>query len=267
MQTIREAGRSGRGGLAGVALLGLSLSGCVGFWDEVTSHDFKLEHFWSKPNPFVVLKESNDGDARAKALRAVHEPKQYGGTDQEQDTVLKILVTAAGSEKQFLCRLAAIDSLGRFKDPRAVPGLIEAFNNSKAFAPEQATRIQCEAAGALGRVGGPDAEKFLLVVVRSPQGAGSDQEKQQVMDVRIAAARALGGFKDRSSAEALVRVLQTDKDVALRDCARESLHACTGKEYPRDFKDWDKAVPAGGPGKAADIAEDPAKKRKILGLF
>src|SRR5437899_6176557 len=41
--------------------------------------------------------------------------------------------------------------------------------------------------------------------------------QRMVMDERIAAARALGHFNQRPAAQALVKVLQTEKDVALRD--------------------------------------------------
>ena len=36
-----------------------------------------------KPDPLVVLRDSSDGDERAKALRALQEPKPNGGTDAD----------------------------------------------------------------------------------------------------------------------------------------------------------------------------------------
>jgi HEAT repeat protein len=242
------------------------MAGCTGFWDEVTSRNFEFKHLYSKPNPFVVLQNSTDGDERAKALRALREPKQFGGTDQDQEAVVKILVTAASKEKQFLCRVAAIDSLSRFKDPRAVTGLSEAFYASTSFPPDQATRIQCMAARALGETGNPEAVKFLVNIMKSPPSEGSEQDKQQALDVRIAAARGLGHFHDPQAAQALVQVMQKDKDIALRYCAHDSLQACTGKTIPSDFQAWDQLVKPGSDG-ATDIAESDAKKRKVLGLF
>src|SRR5262249_31156370 len=97
-------------------------SGCANFWDDITSRDFSVNSFFVKPNPMLVLRDSTDGDKRARALAALHEPKQFGGTDDEQNTVVKILTTAAASESQPLCRLAAIEALGHFKDARAVDG-------------------------------------------------------------------------------------------------------------------------------------------------
>src|SRR5205807_357184 len=81
----------------------------------------------TKPNPFVVLNESTDGTKRAKALQALHEPSQHGGSPADQETVVKILTTAAVSEHTAVARMAAIEALGRFKDPRAASALIAAY--------------------------------------------------------------------------------------------------------------------------------------------
>jgi hypothetical protein len=226
-------------GALAVGLASSMLPGCAGFWDEVTSRDFKFQDLYTKPNPLQVLKDSNDGDHRARALRALQEPKQNGGSQQEQDAVLKILVTAASAESQFLCRVAAVQSLGRFQDPRAVSGLTDAFYNSGSYPQEQATRLQCLVAQALGETHNPAAVPFLVKVARGAPAEGSAQEKQQVLDVRIAAAKALGAFHNRQASEGLVRLLQTDKDVALCNCVFESLQSTTGRKLPSDFKDFD----------------------------
>src|SRR5262249_17765446 len=147
--------------------------GCAGLWDEVTSRDFTFDALFNKPNPMLVLRDSPDGDKRAQALQALREPRQYGGSDAEQDAVGKILVAAATTEKQPLCRLAAIESLGHFKDPRAVGGLKEAFYNANSFTPDTATVVRCRALAALGETGSPDALELLVRVVREPQAEGS----------------------------------------------------------------------------------------------
>jgi hypothetical protein len=220
--------------------------GCANFWDDVTSRDFTWNGMFNKPNPLVVLRDSTDGDKRARALSALHEPKQYGGSDAEQDAVVNILCTAAATEKQPLCRLAAIQSLGQFKDPRAVKGLTEAFYNASTFSPETTTVIRCEALTALGNTGNPAAVELLARVVREPPAEGPDLEKQQTLDVRIAAARALGRFSHYQATEALVRVMQNERDVALRDRAYESLQAATGKKLPPDPKEWDQLLHQAG---------------------
>jgi hypothetical protein len=242
--------------LAATALTSLSLTGCAGFWDEVTSRNFQFSHLYTKPNPFVVLQNSSDGNDRAKALRALREPRENGGTEQDQEAVLKILTTAASKEKQFLCRMAAIESLGRFKDPRAVDGLTEAFYSSGSFPLDLATRMQMHVATALGRTRQPAAEQFLIKIAQEkPRGEGSEQEKQQILDVRIAATRALGNFNDPKATEVLQAVLHNEKDVALRDSARDSIELASGK------KSWlDTILPA----KHSDYDASPAPSNAVI---
>ncbi len=228
-------GRTGRrlGKLLGTALLGLSLSGCAGFWDEVTSNNFQFSHLYEKPNPFVVLEKSNDGNERAQALRALHEPRANGGSEQDQEYVLKILATAATRDRQFLCRVAALESLGRFQDPRVVDPITEAFYSSGTFSPDLALRLQIQAINALGQVHQAKAEQFLVQLVREkPRGEGSDRDKQEIMDVRLAAIRALGQYQDATAVQALQSVAQGQKDIALRDCANESILLASGHRPP-----------------------------------
>src|SRR5262249_27699053 len=196
-------------------------------WDEVTSRDFTIDKLWSKPNPMRVQLESDDGDLQAKALRSLREPLQHGGTQKDQDAYVQILTAAATKDPQPLCRLAAIRSLGRFKDPRAVEALQNAFflaNAADGFPSETHTVIRQQALAALGQQGSPAARELLVRVAKEPPVAaeGSEQEKQQALDLRLAAIRALGNYKHYDTTRALVEVLAKEKDVALRDRAHEA---------------------------------------------
>lgn len=232
----------------------LGLSGCANFWDDVTSRDFEFHSLFSKPNPFVVLRDSEDGDKRAKALRALHEPKEHGGTDQDQAEVLKILSTAAVSERHPLCRLAAIKQLSEFKDPRAADALVAAYHQAgssrpdpglpallsqNSYTPEAVTVIRCQAIAGLGKVKSQSGLQLLTLVTREPRQEGTEQEKQQALDLRIAAARALASYSQPEATQVLVTVLKSERDVALRDRATESLQAITGKELPADAVAWE----------------------------
>lgn len=215
--------------------------GCAGLWDDVTSKDFEVQALFFKPDPLKVLEKSNDGDKRARALRDLSEPKQSSGTDAEQDLYIKILTTAANNDAQPLCRLAAIQTLGHYKDPRAVQALLTAFGAAaERFPPDTATIIQCQALHALGETQSPGAVDLLVRVVREPRPASdvTEQEKQQSLDRRTAAARSLGNFKEGPSVEALVYVLQNEKDIALKDSAHDSLVKATGKDLPKDPQAW-----------------------------
>jgi HEAT repeat protein len=262
--------------LTGAVLACSGLCGCADFWDDVTSRDFKFQSLWAaKPNPMLVLRDSNDGDARAKALLALREPKQHGGTDQDQEAVLQVLSTAAVSERHPWCRLAAIQTLGKFQDPRAVSALqaayeqasrapaspvqLAAYQPADTLMPETTAALRCRALAALGETGNPAALDLLVRVVRQPPVEGSELERQQAADERLTAVRALAHYNQPQATEALLKVLQTEKDVALRDRATESLQTITGKKLPADAKAWEAELHGGAP---------PApRKGGFFGLF
>jgi hypothetical protein len=261
-----------------------AFSGCAYFWDDVTSRNFNLGEFIRSPNPFLVLRDSDDGNRRARALRSLEEPKQHEGSDQDQDAVVKILTAAATTERQPLCRLAAIEALGRFHDPRAVHALQEAYFNAGNFPREKSAsaategvmgssavssplvlQIKCQAIASLGRTGNPEAVAFLVNVLNNPPASkeSAEGQRQQMTDERIAAARALGNFKDYKAIEALVQVLKTEKDVALLDRAHDSLEACSGQKLPADMQDWG---PVLHPETKPQVASD-SDKHSVLGWF
>jgi HEAT repeat protein len=230
------------------------MCGCAGFWEDVSSRDFKVSMLWTKPPaPLDVLRDSTDGDKRAKAFRALGDPKQRPA---DGEVVERILIAGASGEKQALCRLAAISSLGKFKGERAATGLKDAYFKAEQYSAETATMIRCQTLLSLGENGDPSAIELLTKVVKEPPVEGSEQERQQALDVRIAAARALGRFHDYAATESLIRVMQTEKDVALRNRAHDSLVAVTGKQIPDNYQDWDGLLAAsrqGGEGEKSGI--------------
>jgi hypothetical protein len=262
--------------LGALAVASVWLCGCAAFWDDVTSRKFEFSHLYAKPNPFLTLQDSKDGDERAKALRALREPKEHGGNDRDQDAVIKILATAATTDRQPLCRLAAIRSLGTFKDPRAVEALTHSFENApfekpydrpaKQFTPETTTIIQSQVLTALGTTHNPDAVELLVRVAREPPPASAvtDQEKEQWLDRHLAAVAALGNFPQSQSTEALLTVLQKEKNIALHDRAHESLEQATGKKLPADAKTWEEALHAAN-SKDAPGKEEKNPIRRVVG--
>jgi HEAT repeat protein len=210
------------------ALLTTPFCGCAGVWDEVTSKEFHVKALFTKTDPIAVLQESRDGDKRAAAYRALGDVDEYTGAEREQ--ILEILGKAATQERQFLCRIAAIDALGHYQEPQAVTALTQAFYSAATFPADHAARLQMQAVTALGKTGSPQAKDFLIVVMNDrPKVEGSEQERQLVLDVRLAATRSLGGFNDPRSVEALQTVLRTERDVAMRDCARLALKETKGE--------------------------------------
>jgi len=226
--------------------------GCANLWDEITDHNFEMSQLWNKPNPYLVLKESSDGTKRAKAFRTLHEPSQNGGSSADQDTIVKILTAAAVTEHTAVARMAAIETLGKFKDPRAADALIAAYyaadryktaaGDTVKYSADMAGMLRCQSLQALGQQGDPKAVQHLVTVMRQPPVRGAEADKQMVMDERIAAARALAKFHDPRAEEALLDILRTEKDIALKDCAHESLQVATGKKYPQESPEWDSLV-------------------------
>jgi PBS lyase HEAT-like repeat len=260
--------RFARWAARGLALsLLTSAAGCANFWDDVTSQKFKEHPFqtmFTTPDPVLVLRDpESTGDERAKAMRRLKQPTMIGGGNALLDEEMQYLTAAALNDKQPLCRLAAIETLGRFQHPQVVPTLIAAYTKlqtdatptnpdgtpalarssqiwERAFTPETVTLIQCRTLRSLGETKNPAALPTLLAAVRSePRKDASEAEKQQARDVRTAAVRALGNFPgDGQVAAALVQTMQSERDIALRDRAQESLVAVTGRDLPADPQVW-----------------------------
>jgi HEAT repeat protein len=241
--------------------------GCANFWDEITDHNFEVSQLWNKPNPYLVLKDSSDGTKRAKAFRALHEPSQDGGSREDQDTIVKILTTGAVAEHTAVARMAAIESLSKFKDPRAADALIAAYyaadryrttaGDDVKYSSEMTNMLRCQSLRALGRQGDPKAVQHLVTVLRQPPARGAEGDKQMVMDERIAAARALAKFHDPRAEEALLSIMKTEKDIALKDCAHESLQVATGKKWPQDSPEWESVVNPGAQPAAVAVQSQP----------
>ncbi len=105
-------------GRAWWAALILSAGGCATFWDDCTSRNFRMKDLWTKEDPLIVLRDSADGNKRAKALALLVEPAPNAGHNEEQELYLKILTKSALEDRDPLCRLSAVRALGTYKDPR-----------------------------------------------------------------------------------------------------------------------------------------------------
>jgi hypothetical protein len=234
----KAAPRLAGGVTLGVLTLVLACSAGCRNLDEFHWKKMNFEVFRDPDNPLEVIRTSKDGNLRARALRCLKEPLAHGGTQQEQDAVVAVLNYSASHESQVWCRIAAIDALRRFRDPRAADGLKEAYYRAGSFSPEQATTIRCQALNALAETKQPAAVEVLVRVLREPPVEGPDQDRELKMRERIAAAKALRNFPQAQVSGALVEVLRHERDDALRNNAHESLVAVTGKRLPPDAQTW-----------------------------
>lgn len=279
------------------AAAALGLTGCAGTYDLVTSQRFKDRPFhtlFTKEDPIEVLEKVQEGDDRVRAMDNLKEPRENGGTAAQQGRVIAILQASATTEKRPLCRLAAVEALGRFKDPRAGQILIAAYHNAphdggpaasvgspepvsqasvnglgikmamSTFTPQTVTTLQCRALEAIGKNRSPEGLQLLLQVATAPterpksngvEPAGALMSLEAInqpsegdrADVRLAAIRALGNYeKDAAATRALVGLLRTEKDVAVRGRAHESLVKITGQDLPADGEAWAKWLDKGG---------------------
>jgi hypothetical protein len=250
------------------ALLGLG--GCA-LVDEPSStmkdvFHWNFERFHDPENPLEVVRTSQDGNLRARALRCLKEPLANGGTKGDQDVIVAVLNYTAANDSQALCRMAAVDTLRKFRDPRAVDGLKDAYYRAGSFNAEVATVLRCQALQALGETGQPAAVDTLVRVLREPPVEGPDQDRQLKLDERIAAARALGNFKQYQATEALVEVLRNDRNIALRARAHESLVSATGRDLAADATVWAEYLSSPANSKDAPGAHDPSWTDRLLQL-
>jgi hypothetical protein len=225
--------------LAGLYLLPLALTGgCASLWEEVSSRNFSPKNLFVRRDPLVVLRDSDDGYERAKALAALREPLQNGGTQQEQEVHVQILTKSALGDRDPYCRIAAIRALGHFQDPRAAEALRSVTEQKLNFTSEVNNLVRVEALQALAQTGQPTAVERLVQVAKEPPAEGSSQDQQEVLDRRLVAIRGLGRYNSPQATNTLLAILENERDAALRMRAHESLVAVTGKNYPPEARAW-----------------------------
>ena len=272
--------------IAGVAVLSLGLCGCAGTWDTITSRKFRrdpltaTQRMIAPEDPLLVLRADppRDGDERAKAMRRLKEPLRTGLTQQDQDEVVDLLAHTATADPSPVLRLAAIEALGRFDDPRAAGILTMAYQQAHGrpdgapdpvkaavvpaggrtpgrsaaplvaptgFAPDTVAVIRCRALESLGRTGQPEAARFLATVAAPPADTAPDGADDR--DVRLAAVRGLTHCRHPEAVAGLSQVLSAEggKDPAVVGRAHDGLVRLTGKRLPPDPKEWEGVVQAG----------------------
>ena len=185
---------------------------------------FKWKLLFDHRDPLVVLGESQDGDMRRRAYLRL----KIDGDAKQKAVVANVLIEGAKTEKDTVCRLAAIERLPEVKDPRATQALIEAFYAPANFG-EKNPVVRVAAVTALAKINDATAVQTMTeALARDPS-----------VEVRIAAAKGLRSAQSSQATEALVRTLREEKDVALRFEAMTSLQKITGKELPANAAEWE----------------------------
>lgn len=216
------------------------LAGCTGVGEDIKE---SVSDFLYKPDPLTEVKTAKAGDRKAKFLGQLQEPLQNGGSQQEQDEVVTLLIAHATEDPFPPCRLQAIYALGRFKDERAAPALEQAYYNASAFSPEIANLIRQQALRSLGETRTPRARDVLLRVAKARAREKNQFDQKLTQDERMAAIRALEEFRDPEVAAALAAIWKTEDDVALRERTRETFQIVTGgRTLPDDPQALDAVI-------------------------
>jgi len=219
--------------------------GCANFWDDVTSRDFSVKNWWSKDDPLKVLadEKQTDGWKRAKAVAQLSDPK----TPEDREAYFKILSTAALTDNQPMCRLAAVKALGHSKDPRAPKVLEDVYLQRLPWTPELAKVVRQQALASLEDTGEANSRSLFIRVARQPgaDAISASADHLQTLDERLAAIRALSKYSQPDVVETLVHLMETDRDVAIRSRAWDSLKQVTKKDMPNDAKVWREMLATG----------------------
>lgn len=143
-----------------------------------------------------------------------------GTNSPEQRQLADQLARQIQIEPDPLVRRAIVDAISEFQTPLAQQVLRAGLKDENA-----SVRIAC--CKSLGRNGDAEAVDPLAQALRN------DSE----VDVRLAAAEALGNIKSPQSMEALIIALD-DRDPALQYVGVQSLKSITGEDYGGDVRAW-----------------------------
>ena len=229
----------------------LALTGCAGTWDTISSRTFRKDplnttyHLIRPEDPMAILRSDppRAGDERAKAMRRLKEPLTNGLSQQDQDQIVDLLARSATNDASPVLRMAAIEALGRFEDPRAPGILMIAYQKAHGraegtpdpmpesglqlaggpngrtpgrlaslvpltgptgFSPDTVEAIRCRSLESLGRTNRPEVVQFLGAVAAGPT-TQSAPEGSDDREVRLAAIRGLAKCRQPEAVAVLSR--------------------------------------------------------------
>jgi HEAT repeat protein len=207
--------------VATVALLfmALSFSACRSTTPFARRHD-QTPRIDSVPTALGVIRESRDPARRREAFEYLCKPSHMRGDESLRADVCEILGLAIKADPDPHTRVIIVRGLGEIGGAEQTPAIVAATSDS-----EPAVRIAvCR---VLGKLKAQDATANLdSLFMTDPD-----------LDVRLAAAEALGQLPNQQAALALVGGLH-DPDVAVRFRCRESLKEMLGHDHGADLDAW-----------------------------
>jgi hypothetical protein len=275
--------------LIALMAIGSTLTGCASGWDTLTSRRFRESPFktmFQPEDPLVMLRDhADDADIKARAFQHLTEKEIQKMASADQDFVLGHLGTAATSDPNPWVRIAAVDALGRFDDPRATQSLIAAFHQAtgrttesrpisspempssllpmaagrtptaltrydltgpKGFTTDQVATIRGRAMESLAKFEQPEALQLLTEVALNQSPSLNDDIGSREF-VRQQAVACLGTMRSPESVQALSKVLNAEqgRDLTLSRLAHQGLVDSTGQKHPADPETWNRVVQTG----------------------
>ena len=179
-----------------------------------TRNHYSKTSIESAPAALAAIRESSDPALRRAAFEYLGHPNQLGTANRDEITA--ILCLAFSSEPLAQTRIV----MSRLGSPKRW----EAFSISMK---DTDPTVRASACRLVARSGSTEQTKSLDDLLISDSS----------VDVRLAAADALGNIPTREAALALLSGVQ-DTDVAVRYRCRQSLQHMTGKDHGGNTNEW-----------------------------
>jgi len=202
-----------------IALSGVGMAGCNSFDSVPRGADSLLQ---------VLMPQTSPAEAADMALDEFSPENRYRGitmlssADFGGEPVYIDLYVSATDDPDPSVRAAAIRALGRHGDPIHASLLIDALDEESEF-------VRVEAARALQRVHSGQAIDPLI--------ARTEEANETDVDVRAAAADALGQYRESRVVLALIGALR-DPRLSVNHRVRQSLRTLTGQDFGLDRSAW-----------------------------
>ena len=164
-----------------------------------------------------MMMDFSDPDNRRKGTVLISN-SPFGGTDIYVEWYRDSIAT----ETDPLVKAASVTALGRFGQPE------DAVAIALCLGEDQPSQVRWEAAKALQRLHNPAVVPVLLAALRNPD---------EGVDIRVAAAIALGQYPQDRVFQALVAALESPR-LSVNEASRRSLMTLTGIDHGLDGKAW-----------------------------
>jgi hypothetical protein len=216
-----------------LALCAVGLAGCQSIsWPQM----------W--PFPERELTTYRTPAMRSDAIREFS-MRSTGVDSPEQREITDQLARQMQVEPDPLVRQAVVEAIAEFHTPMAQQVLEAALADES-----EAVRVACcQALGRRAEAGVADPNNSSVASLANALRSDAD------IDVRLAAAEALGQFKTQEAIQALVVALE-DRDPAMQYAGVQSMKSITGKDYGPDVQAWRQFATGGTPPeKTPSVAE------------